>query len=233
MLDEVRALLILQNRDRRLLAIHAELTKLPTEEARANAKLKGDTVAVAAAHDALRSSELEVKKIELDVQTRRLTIERLNKQQFETRKNDEYQAIGHEVTRYEKDVDALETRILEAMEVVDTRRAALHKAEAALKETQKLIAAELAELHERLEHLKTEKKEVDDERSKLAEDVPEDILPLYERLMKSKDGLAVAPMEDGRCEGCHMKLIASTVVKVNSEVEMTQCEDCGRILYAE
>ena len=39
MLDEVRSLLILQDRDRRLLALAKELEKLPQDEARAKAKL--------------------------------------------------------------------------------------------------------------------------------------------------------------------------------------------------
>ncbi|NQW99742.1 nucleic acid-binding protein, partial [bacterium] len=52
-------------------------------------------------------------------------------------------------------------------------------------------------------------------------------------LMKTKDGVAVAPLRDGKCEGCHMRLIASTVMKVNTGKEIAQCEDCGRILYVE
>ena len=37
----------------------------------------------------------------------------------------------------------------------------------------------------------------------------------------------------GRCGGCHMKLVASTVIKVQGGKEIAQCEDCGRILYAD
>jgi predicted nucleic acid-binding Zn-ribbon protein len=43
----------------------------------------------------------------------------------------------------------------------------------------------------------------------------------------------VAPLQDGKCGGCHMKLIASTVVAVQSAREIVRCEDCGRILYVE
>jgi predicted nucleic acid-binding Zn-ribbon protein len=63
--------------------------------------------------------------------------------------------------------------------------------------------------------------------------VPEETIPLYLRLMKSKAGMALAPMREGKCEGCHMKLIASTVVAVQTAKEMARCEDCGRILYME
>ncbi|MFT4176610.1 MAG: C4-type zinc ribbon domain-containing protein [Luteolibacter sp.] len=233
MLDDVRALLILQDRDRRLLAIDKDLVKLPQDEARAKTKLAGDQAAVAKAHDAVREAELKVKKIELDAETRRTTIKRLKTQQFETRKNDEFQALGHEITRYEKELDALETRELEAMEEIDVFRASLQEAESALAKTSGFVDEDLAQLRQRREQLVADQTEVTAEREQLAAAAPQEILPLYHRLMKTKGGLAIAPMREGKCQGCHMKLIPSTVVKVQSGKEITQCEDCGRILYAD
>lgn len=233
MRDDIRALLILQDRDRRLLAIAKDLERLPQDEARAKTKLAGDQAAVKAAHDAVLQGELELKRLELDTTTRKNTIARLKTQQFETRKNEEYQAIGHEITRYEKEVDALETKELELMEKIDSLRTAQKSAETALARTQGLVNEDLAAIQERQQRLKTEQEEVRVERERLAAAVPESVMPLYLRLMKSKDGLALAPMHDGKCEGCHMKLIASTVVAVQSQNDLVRCEDCGRFLYTE
>jgi len=233
MQDEVRALLILQDRDRRLITLAKELEKLPQDESRAKAKLAGDEAAVAKAHQAFLESELKVKKIELDAETRRTTIKRLKLQQFETRKNEEFVALGHEITRYEKELDTFETKELEAMEDVDGFRTASKAAEAAKANTKTLVQEDLANIAQRHERVKAERIETLAEREKLLTDVPESILPLYNRLMKTKDGLAVAPLRDGKCEGCHMKLIASTVMKVQAAKEIAQCEDCGRILYLE
>lgn len=232
MLPEVRALLILQDRDRRLLAAARDLEKIPQEEARAKTKLAGDLAAVAAAREALREAELAVKRIELDLETRRTTVQRLKQQQFETRKNDEYRAIGHEIDRYSKDIDDFETRVLEAMEAVDRCREVLRTAEAALAKTQTLVDEDLARLAERRGSIEGERDETAAERARLAAEAPEEMLPLYERLMKTKAGLALAPLDEGRCGGCHMKLIASTVIRVQAENEVTRCEDCGRILYS-
>jgi hypothetical protein len=231
MLDEVRALLILQDRDRRLLALAKDLEKLPQDEARAKAKLAGDEAAVIKAHNAFLAVELKVKKVELDIETRRTTIKRLKVQQFETRKNDEYQAFNHEIARYEKDIDTLETQELEAMEEVDKHRAAHLAAKAALDHTQQLIREDLASIAERQERMRAEHQAVTADRAKLAAQVPGNALPVYERLMRTKSGLAVAPMTEGRCGGCHMKLIASTAIKAQSAQDLTQCENCGRILY--
>lgn len=233
MQDEVRALLILQDRDRRLMALAKDLEKLPQDEARAKAKLAGDQAAVAKAHQALQDCGLRVKKIELDAETRRTTIKRLKLQQFETRKNEEFVALGHEITRYEKDLDDFETKELEAMEETDGFRNALQAAEAALVHTRTLVDEDLKTIAERHKRMEADRVEILAERERLAANAPESMLPLYTRLMKTKAGLAIAPMREGKCEGCHMKLIASTVMKVHGGKEIAQCEDCGRILYAE
>ena len=225
-------MMVLQDRDRRLLSLAKDLDRLPQDVARAKAKLAADEAAVKKCHDALTDCDLRLKRLELDAGTRRTTIQRLKTQQFETRKNEEYQALGHEITRYEKEVDNLETKELELMEEMDGHRAAQKAAEAVLAKSRALVDEELADIRTRHERLEAERAEVSAERERLAAEVPDEVLPLYERLMKTKAGLAIAPVHDGKCGGCHMKLIASTVVAVQSGRELTRCEDCGRILYA-
>lgn len=232
MLPSIQALLVLQDRDRRLRTLADDLAKIPKDEARAKDKLAGDTESVRNAKEAMMANEVEIKKVEMDTATRRTTILRLKTQQFETRKNDEFQALGHEIVRYEKDIDTLETKELELMEKADSLRATLQQAEAALAHTRKLIEEDLAALAERKQRLEAESVEVQAERATLAAAAPEAMLPLYERLLKTKNGLAVVPVVAGKCTGCHMKLVASTLVKVNSGTEGTQCESCGRIIYA-
>jgi predicted nucleic acid-binding Zn-ribbon protein len=233
MLEDVRSLLVLQDRDRRLLSLAKDLEKLPQDEARAKGKLADDNKAVQVANEALVECELQLKRIELDVGARKTTIQRLKVQQFETRKNDEYQALGNEVVRYEKEVDELETKELELMEKIDQLRATLKEAEAKRAKTQVLVDEDLVAIRQRAERITQEQTELTAERDQLATAIPESILPLYQRLMKTKAGLAIAPMHEGKCGGCHMKLIASTVVAVQTGKELARCEDCGRILYAE
>ena len=213
-----------------MLTLGKELAKLPQEEARAKAKLAGDSEVLRKAHEALKAVELKVKKIEMDAETRRTTIKRLHTQQFETKKNDEYNALGHEITRYGKEVDELETRELEGMEEVDAFRKSQSEAEVQLAKTQKVVDEDLVALKERHARMEEQVREVQLERDKLVLEISEDILPLYNKLMKSKDGMAIATLKDWKCTGCHMRVIASTAIAVQSEKEITQCENCGRIL---
>jgi len=155
-------------------------------------------------------------------------------QQFETRKNEEYQALAHEITRYTNDVDALETRELELMEDLDQRREALAQAKTALAATQALVDEELAAFAARRDNIGRDLAHLRAERVRLAAEIPEPALPLYERLLKSKGGTALAAVsEAGQCLGCHMKLVAATLIRVQAGKEIVQCENCARILHLE
>lgn len=232
MLDEVRSLLALQDLDRRIIELNQDLEKLPQEEARARTKLADDEKAVANAKDTVNQHEIALKKLELDAETRNTTIARLKTQQFETRKNEEFQALAHEITRYEGEVDDLETKELELMEEIDQAKDILKKAQDGLAHTQKIVDEDLSSIRERHDSKETEKTETQSMRDRQAGEVPEASLPLYDRLMKSKNGLALCELKDDVCDGCHMKCIASTIAAVHSDKEVTRCENCGRILYA-
>lgn len=231
MRSDIQGLLVLQDRDLRLRSMREELERLPADEARARTKLDNDLAAVDTAKSRLQENEVATKKLELDVETRRTTITRLKQQQFETRKNDEYQALGHEITRYSGDIDELETRELELMEEADSLRDGLAKARAALEQTQRIVDEDLATIAERRKRLEQEIEEVTAERGRLAEAVDASLVNLYERLGKTKKGQVVSDIQDGKCGGCHVKLVPATLIKAQSENEITQCETCGRILY--
>ena len=66
---------------------------------------------------------MEKKNLELDVGTRNESIARFKTQQYETRKNDEFSAMGREIERYQKEISALEDQELELMEQADVLKA--------------------------------------------------------------------------------------------------------------
>ena len=231
MLDDIRALLILQDRDRRIATLDKDLEKIPQDEARAKQRFASDASAVQQAKQVLTDAELRLKRLELDAGTRKTTIQRLKTQQFETRKNEEYTAIGNEVVRYQRELDELETQELELMEELDQLRSRLTLAEAALEKTRALVREELQSISQRKERLTQDLGELRKERQKLAAPVSSGLLPIYEKLIKSKHGVAVAAVRDGKCGGCHIQLIATTIVDLMTDQRVVHCESCGRILY--
>ncbi len=231
MLTEIQSLLILQDRDQRLLTLKEDMKRIPLDKERAQQRLAKDTAALAAAKKAIQENELAIKNIELDIATRKDTLSKLKVQQYETKKNDEFTALGNEIIRYNEDVDQLETSELELMEKADTLRNAREKAEKALALTQSMVDEEITQLDKRAAECLKQYDEVKAERATLAAPIDEETLSLYERLMKSKGGDAIVAITNNQCGGCHMKLVPATMIQVKAGKELTQCENCGRILY--
>src|ERR1700745_1111341 len=113
MLPEIEQLLIIQDRDQKIRAHQLELNSVPLERQRVEQTLKNRTDAFDQIK--LRGKEIEVhrKKLELDANTRRDTIAKYKIQQSQTRKNEEFQAIGQSVARLEQEIQQIENeRIL-------------------------------------------------------------------------------------------------------------------------
>lgn len=232
MLQVVSQLLQLQERDQRIRSLTKDLKDNPRLQEHAKSRLADDEAGVAAAQARVREVELKIKTLDLDAQTRRNTIARLKDQQFATRKNEEFQAMGHEIQRYEKDITALEDQELELMEQLEGVKPGLTAAQQQLAATKKLVDEELKELAERAKAIEARLVELKAERANLAAPIETETLGLYDRLMKNK-GDAVAIMEAGVCKGCHVKVVSGTLQSLKANEKITQCEQCGRILYQE
>ncbi len=232
MLPEVESLLIVQDRDQKIQALRKELAKIPRDKAQAEEKLSSDKKAVADAKLAYQENEVATKNVELDIATRRDTIGKLRVQQFETKKNEEYTALGNDVIRYEEMVDTLETTELELMEKADELRATHVKAIANLAETQVLVDKDIVDLEAKGSESTARLDEFLAERAELVQQVDDSLVALYDRLLVSKGNDPVAPLKGSQCKGCHMKVTQTTMVNVQAEKAVAQCENCGRILYS-
>jgi predicted nucleic acid-binding Zn-ribbon protein len=171
------------------------------------------------------------KKLELDVGTRAETISRLKTQQYQTRKNDEFQAIGHEIERYENEIRKLEDQELEVMLDADKLKAEIEAAEKSVRATKESISRQLNDLETKSKTLENRQDELAKERETLASKIDGDLLHRFERLFNSKGDAAIVAVEHGVCTGCHMKVTTATASQVKAGKEIVSCENCGRILY--
>ena len=96
--QELEQLLVLQNRQQKIKQIQTEINTLPLQRNHLESQLAASAAGVEALKHKGRQLEIDRKKLELDVGTRAESISRLKTQQYLTRKNDEFQAIGHEMS---------------------------------------------------------------------------------------------------------------------------------------
>ncbi|MDG1362630.1 MAG: C4-type zinc ribbon domain-containing protein [Akkermansiaceae bacterium] len=233
MRDDVKQLLALQNTDQKIQALEAELVRIPQLQEAAKDRLANDTQALATAKSNFQANEIEIKNVELDVGTRKNTIDRLKNQQFETKKNDEYTKLGEEVVRYENEVDELETRELELMETADDLRSRITDAEEKLAKTQGLVDEEIAELQARLNDRKAGLTDTNTTREDLVTQVDdEDLLDTYNRLYNKRESQAVVRVTSERsCTSCHVQVTPATYALAQSGTAIAYCDNCSAILF--
>jgi predicted nucleic acid-binding Zn-ribbon protein len=230
-LPSIEKLLTLQNRDQKLRAVLTEIGALPAERAARERELKAADDRLEAARSRQREIEIERKKLELEVKGKQDQITRYKNQQLETRKNDEFTALKHEIANAERIIIEIEDRELVLMEEAEHLKPALQAAQEAHIAEKKKVEAHMASLVTRRESLDTRQKELEAERHRATEGVDEDLLDRYTRLFKSKNGIALVTIEHGVCSGCHMQVNTQTYLEVRAEKEIIGCPQCGRILY--
>ncbi len=204
---------------------------MPLQRKSLESQLATSAAGVEALKQKARQTEIDRKKLELDAGTRTESITRLKTQQYQTRKNDEFQAIGHEIERYENEIRKIEDEELELMVEADKVKgdlAAEEKKAATVKES---IGRQITDLDEKSKVLQARLEELTKERSELAGKIDEDVLGRFERLFNSKGDAAVVALEHEVCTGCHMKVTTQTAHRVKAGKEIVSCENCGRILY--
>lgn len=229
--SELEQLLILQDREQKIRQIRIEIETVPLRRKSLDAQLAASRSSVETLKQRARQVEVDRKKLELDVGIRTESISRLKTQQYQTRKNDEFQAIGHEIERYEKEIRKIEDDELELMVLADKVKADLTEEEKKAGATQQSIARQSVDLDEKSKALESQLQQLTTERSELAGKIDEDLLARFERLFRSKGDAAVVAIEHGVCMGCHMKVTTATASQVRAGKEIVDCENCGRILY--
>jgi predicted nucleic acid-binding Zn-ribbon protein len=231
MFETIEKLLILQDRDKQLNRVKTELAHIEPERQMLKAKTSGAQSAVDAAKLKIKTIESRRKDLELEVEAKKTLIEKYANQQLQTRKNEEYRALAHEIEGCKEAIFKIENQEIELMEQTESTQKELARANQLLAEAKKLMDDQVAQLGTREENLKKELASLEANREELAAAVDDSARSRYERLVKSKGGNVVVGVQHGVCGGCHMKLPAQILVTCQAQNELVGCINCGRILY--
>ena len=228
---ELEQLLVLQDRQQKIKQIETEIETVPLQRKSLEGQLASSVAGVETLRQKGRQIEVDRKKLELDVGTRTDGIARFKTQQYQTRKNDEFQALGHEIERFENEIRKIEDDELELMVEADKIKADLAVEEAKGATVKESIGRQTADLEAKSKALQSRLEELTKERAEVAGKIDEDLLGRFERLFASKGDAVVVALEHEVCTGCHMKVTTQTAHRVKAGTEIVSCEQCGRILY--
>ena len=94
------------------------------------------------------------------------------------------------------------------------------------------LEKQLQDFDEREKFLETEIKELDQSHQEAVDQIAPELLSAYQKVKRIvKRSPWIVPVEDQRCGGCNLRVSNDVVAKALVEGQISNCDQCGRIVY--
>jgi len=225
-------ILILQDRDGKRLNLEAQLKAAPRDLLAVEQKIAAEKAAIETAKAEVKGLEVQKKSFETEIGTAQDKLGKYKTHQVAVRKNDEYQALGHEIETTETAIGALEEKELGVMYSIDEAKKKFTEAEGVLKKNITGHEARIRDLKAREISLAEELKQAlaDVAAARAPIDAPS--LRVYDRVSLRGQPVCVA-IHNGKCRGCHLKVSSEIESDSRKGEKLATCDQCGRIVYFE
>jgi len=229
--EVIRQLVELQERDQKILAVEAEIASLDPQRAGLRQRAEAARTRLDGIRQEIKANESHRKDLELEVESQREAIARYSIQQYQTKKNDEYRALTHQIDTCKRAIFQLEDRQLDSMEKAEQFQRELDAAARSDQEVRQTVDHQLGDMDEREAALRQALAGLQEERARIAAGIGDTLRGQYERLLKHRGARVVVGVEHGVCGGCHMILPPQVLISCRTSQELVQCPNCSRILY--
>ncbi len=222
----------IQQLDKRIDELEAEVGRLPNHVAEIERKLETHKTELAAQKSALDINERERRRLEAETAVNQQKEKRLQEQITEVKTNDQYRALRNEIAFIRKEIKKAEDATLDLMEGAETLGQRLAVAEKSLSEESAEVAKEVAEAESLVEGDRAKLEQVRGERNKITSGMPPKLVKAYDRVRRKLGERAVSAMIAGRCGSCNMVIRPQLQQDLrNRPDDVITCEFCGCILY--
>ncbi len=230
--SQLRTLIELQALDTRIAGLEAEAARLPQEIARVRAAVEEARREVETGRAHLDAARKATRAKEKDLEDAQVKRQKYEAQLYQVKTNKEYSAVLTEIEEVKQQKGRIEEEILTLMERQERIAGEIKEAEARLKAAERQGTAEQQSLRDKLASVEADLALVRSERASVARDLPVPLMADYERLLRGRGGLALAPVTlPNLCSGCRMTITPQRLQELKQQNALIACESCGRYLY--
>jgi predicted nucleic acid-binding Zn-ribbon protein len=229
--EDLTQVVDLQHLDLEIARLQKEVQRIPREISDGEQLLHSSRGAWDQAREGLATAEQLRRRKERELED--VTAEQRKRQGrlFEIKTNQEYTAVLKEIEGLKERRSKLEDEILQIFDDIEAAQSAVREESARFQEREKIFQQERTTKEGELTRLQGELERVQEERRRQANRVEPTLLQTYQRLLRSRGGLAVVPVKDGSCLGCHVALTPQTYNELRKGEVFVSCANCQRILY--
>lgn len=143
----------------------------------------------------------------------------------------EYEAVADEQTGLEQQIAGLKSNIQERSEKIEKIEKELEEKSASFDEQEAKIAEEEAKVEQRIKENSDKIAGLVSQKAEMGKGIDNKILKRFERVLKRKNGVAIVPVIEESCQGCHMNLPPQLITEVKRKDKLVSCLNCSRYLY--
>ena len=144
----------------------------------------------------------------------------------------ELEGLQHELATLQRRQATLEDAALEVMERREELEGALTDVLARAESVAEELAAAEAQREVAFDEIDAAAGDASARRAEIAQEIPADLLAIYDKVRDAQGGVGAAAIRQRRCEGCRLELAGSelTAARQAAPDEVLRCDNCRRIL---
>lgn len=230
--ETIGALLTLQLRDMEADGLSRDLDAWPKRQADLERESADVDQKLLSRRSRLRELETRRDAMELETRSNEEKSRRMRLQQLEVKKNEEYQALEHEIAALAEKSDMIETEELEILEEIDQAGIEFKTYEAEAAHEKAALAAKMSSLQAVRQEKEAALTEARQKSAAARNSLPADLLTRYDQLCRELRFPVVVPLVKQTCTGCRLRVSNKAESQANQK-EFAICDNCGRIIYIE
>jgi hypothetical protein len=229
---ELEQLIALQNLDTGIRKLQAELETIPQRRAEIETEHDQRAFEIKELESKRDTARSERVRLELEVAEQRARVERADRNLMSSQNEHEYTSAIREADAARKLISQLETKILEAMEIIEQSETTLKQREPEIKNLQSEMDSAVKAFEGQIRTQQNQLEVSRKERERILGTLPKVMGAMYNRIStRIRDGVAVAEAKNGSCSACFMALRPQVMSEVRRGEDVITCENCNRIIY--
>ncbi|MFA5177318.1 MAG: C4-type zinc ribbon domain-containing protein [Candidatus Omnitrophota bacterium] len=229
--EQLSSLIELQTLDSEIYVLRAEKVAKPEEIKAVESSFEAKKAHLAELEKILLDLQKARKDKELELGSKEEAAKKLQGQLYGLKTNKEYQTMLQQIQDAKADSSVIEDKVLELFDQADAAKAEVEKEKLRLKEEEKIFLAEKKKIEDRVKEIDERLSQLEAQRKQAVPGIDPKILSQYERILGSRDGLAIVIVKGNSCGGCNMFVPPQMINLIRMCEHIITCEMCNRILY--
>ena len=224
-------LIKLQEVDLRILALDKAKEQSPESLKKAEEALEAKKKEYQDLLEELEEIQLKRRKFEDELEQEYQRLKKSQTRLMEVKAQREYQALLKEIEEIKKANKQREEELLQMMEKIEALTQQKDQLAREIEELENKVKEERAKYENHRAELDKKRSEIWKERESLASKIPANLLKRYEFVKSRRNGLAVVPVLDAVCSGCHMNIPPQLYNELIRDDRVYECPICQRIIF--